>query len=139
MKVSVPCDTGISLMKKARSPERKLVTSWWSVTQLLIRRNPHCSPQGSCHKTEWETSGFQPKIIAWLVALTTRHFRQFPTFLGIFSSMGLEGNFILSLVTYSCFLCTTSLILKKFPGYVVSQNNVGRIGQIPKQSCTEGV
>lgn len=27
------------------------------------------------------------------------------------------------------------IILKKFPGYVVSQNNVGCIGQILKQSC----
>lgn len=61
---------------------------------------PGLLPRGSCHKTEWEALAFSPREFAWPVALASRHFRQFPTFLGIFSSKSLGGSFILPLVTH---------------------------------------
>ena len=82
-----------------------LAMSWWSVTQLLIRRNPHCSPEGSCHKTEWETSGFQPKIICMASCINSQAFPAVPNISGNFLIQGSGRQFH----SLTCYLLMVSL------------------------------
>lgn len=94
---------------EARSRERKWLceSSWprgWGLLHGCWFGGTGLAPQSEAvTKQSGKCLAFSPREFAWLVALTTRHFRQFPTFLGIFSSKGLEGSSILPLVTHGFF------------------------------------
>lgn len=117
-------------MKKAHSRvemalRTMLAQSSWSVTQLLVWRNLPCSPEWSCHKIEWETSGFQPKRICMASCINNQAFPAVPSISGNFLIQR-AGRQLHSPTCYSLFLCITSIIKKqKFLGYVVSQNSLG--------------
>lgn len=116
-------------MKKARGRvetalRTMLAESSCSVTQLLVWRNPPCSPEWSCHKIEWETSGFQPKRICMASCINNQAFPAVSSISGNFLIQR-AGRQLRSPTCYSWFLCITSIIEKKFLGYVVSQNSLG--------------
>lgn len=100
---------GASLTKKARNREEMAVSiilaTSWSVAQLAVWRNRPCSPEWICHKAEWETSGSPPKRIYRAGCIHNQAFPAVPTFLGIFSSKGLEGSSVPHLfVTHGFFV-----------------------------------
>jgi hypothetical protein len=104
---------GTFLTQKAHSPREKgalgisgATAASLDLSKLLSWRAWPGSPEWSCHKamgTSGNTLAFSLTLYAQPVTLS-RHFRLFPTFLGIFSLKGLEGSPILLLLTHAFFV-----------------------------------
>lgn len=114
-------------------PRRGLLRSCWSGGTGLAPQS------GAVTEQSGKRLAFSPRGFTWLDALTVRHFRQFPTFLGIFSSNGLEGSSVAHWFVTHGFLVLPQLFKNKFLSYVVSQDNEGLIDQILKQRYIEGI
>lgn len=122
-KVNLTSIIGSSLRKKARSREETalsiVLVMLRSVTQLLLWRNRPCSPEWSCHKTEWEGSGFQPKRIYMASCINNQAFPAVPN---------ISGNFLIQRTgkqlhfptCYSWFLCITRIKKKKKNSWAMS-------------------
>lgn len=90
------------------SAPRIILATPSSVTQLLVWRNQPRSPEWSCHRAEWEMSGFQPKRIYMAGCINSQAFPAVPN---------ISGNFLIQRTGRQ--LCSpTCLLLMSFLYYL---------------------